>query len=123
MLRISVERQGKTLSLILEGRLVGPWVDELRRVGRELSSCDGSSLTVDLRGLTAMDAGGQDLLDQLRQAGAALRCADVMNEYLVEQMARPSGKERETCRPCRGFPSQKDLPVTAEDAIASSRVS
>lgn len=123
MLRISVERQADTLSLVLEGRLVGPWVDELRRVSRELSASDGASLTVDLCGLTAMDARGQDLLDELRQAGATLRCTDVMNQYLVEQMARPAGDGRETCRPCRRFSSQKDLPVTAEDALASSRAS
>ena len=123
VLRISVERQADTLSLVLEGRLVGPWVDELRRVSRELSASDGASLTVDLCGLTAMDARGQDLLNELRQAGATLRCTDVMNQYLVEQMARPAGDGRETCRPCRRFPSQKDLPVTAEDALASSRAS
>lgn len=122
MLRISVERQADTLSLVLEGRLVGPWVDELRRVSRELS-VNGASVTVDLCGLTAMDAKGQDLLDELRQAGATLRCSDVMNQYLVEQMARPAGDGRESCRPCRRFPSQKDLPVTAEDALASSRAS
>ncbi len=123
VLRISVERQADTLSLVLEGRLVGPWVDELRRVNRELSASDGASVTVDLCGLTAMDARGQDLLDELRQAGATLRCTDVMNQYLVEQMARPAGDGRETCRPCRRFPSQRDLPVTAEDALASSRAS
>jgi len=123
VLRISVERQAETLSLVLEGRLVGPWVDELRRVSHELSAPDGASLTVDLCGLTAMDAKGQDLLDELRQAGATLRCTDVMNQYLVEQVARPAGDGRETCRPCRRFTSQKDLPVTAEDALASSRAS
>lgn len=123
MLRISAERNANTLSLVLEGRLVGPWVDELRRVSRELSAPDGASVIVDLCNVTAMDARGQDLLDELRQAGATLRCSDVMNQYLVEQMARPAGDERESCRPCRGFPSQKDLSVTAEGALASSRAS
>lgn len=82
---------------------------------------DGASLTIDLCGLIAMDASGQILLDSLRQAGATLHCSDVMNQYLVEQMARPAGAVREACRPCRRFSSQKDLPVTAEDAFASSR--
>jgi hypothetical protein len=123
VLRISVERNAETFSLVLEGRLVGPWVDELRHVSAGLNASDGVSLTVDLCGLTAMDARGQDLLDELRQAGATLRCTDVMNQYLVEQMARPAGNERESCRPCRRFPSQKDLPATAEDVLASSRAS
>lgn len=121
MLRISVQRQAESLLLVLEGRLAGPWVDELRRVSQELSLPDGASLAVDLCGLIAMDASGQILLDELRQTGATLRCSDVMNQYLVEQMARPAGAARETCRPCRRFSSQKDLPFSAEDAFASSR--
>lgn len=123
MLRISVQRQAEALSLVLEGRLVGPWVEELRRVTQEIRTPDGASLTVDLRGLIAMDTSGQTLLDELRQAGATLHCSDVMNQYLVEQMARPAGDVRETCRPCRRFSSQKDSPVTAEDAFASYRAS
>ncbi len=124
MLRISIEQDPDTLSLIVEGRLVGPWVDELRRVSGE-QSVPGKNvqLTIDLCGLTAMDAKGQSLLDELLQRGATLRCSDVMNQYLVEQMARPAGQAQETCRPCRRFPSQSDLSVTAEDAFASSEAS
>lgn len=123
MLRISVERNADTLSLVLEGRLVGPWVDELRQASDEVSASRGASFIVDLCGVTAMDARGQDLLDELRRAGAALRCGDVMNQYLVEEMARSAGNERESCRPCRGFSSRKDSTVTAEDALASTRAS
>lgn len=123
MLRITTEQHADSLSLILEGRLVGPWVEELRKVSSEQGASHGTPLVLDLRGLTAMDDEGQALLNGLRQAGATLLCSDVMNQYLVEQMARSSGEVREACRPCRRFPSQKDLPVTAKDAMASSRAS
>jgi hypothetical protein len=122
VLRISIERDRSTLSLVLEGRLVGPWVDELRRISATHITRN-VPLTVDLEGLTAMDARGQALLDELRQDGATLRCSDVMNQYLVELMARPAGKAPETCRPCRRFTSQSDLSAATEDVFRSSQAS
>jgi hypothetical protein len=122
VLRISIERDSSTLSLVLEGRLVGPWVDELRTISA-IHITRNVPLTVDLEGLTAMDARGQALLDELRQGGATLRCSDVMNQYLVELMARPAGKGQETCRPCRRFASQSDLSAVAEDVFRSSQAS
>ena len=123
MLRISMQQDPGTLSLVVEGRLVGPWVDELRKVSREQGARTDAQLTIDLCGVTAMDAKGQELLDELLRGGAILRCSDVMNQYLVEQLARPAGDVREACRPCRRFPSQSDLSAAAGDALASSEAS
>ena len=122
MLRISIEHDPDTLSLVLEGRLVGPWVDELRRISA-LHITRNIQLVVDLHSLTAMDARGQALLSELRQEGATLRCSDVMNQFLVEQMERPAGNARETCRPCRRFSSQSGVPVAGEDLFRSYRAS
>ncbi len=122
VLRISMEQDPGTLSLILEGRLVGPWVDELRRISA-IHITRNVPLTIDLEGVTSMDVRGQALLDELRRDGARLRCSDVMNRYLVEQMARPAGKAQETCRPCRRFTSQTDSSAAAEDAFRSSQAS
>jgi len=111
VLRISVEENPGALSLILEGRLVGPWVDELRRLCQERGAAKkGLQTTVDLCGVTAMDRRGQALLDDLFHRGAALRCSDVMNQYLVEQMAGAGAQE--ACRPCRGSEAQPDVPCS-----------
>jgi hypothetical protein len=116
LLRISVEQNGNALSYVLEGRLVGPWVDELRLLCEEkTNAAKGLQVTVDLCGLTAMDAPGQRLLDELMQRGATLRCADVMNQYLVEQMSSASGPFEEACRPCRRFASQSDFSAAANE--------
>ena len=109
MLRISVEENPVALSLILEGRLVGPWVDEVRRLCAERGALEkGRRTVVDLCGVTAMDQQGQALLDDLFQRGAALRCSDVMNQYLVEQMAGPLRHFQEACRPCRGAQAEPE---------------
>jgi hypothetical protein len=102
VLRISVEENPGALALIVEGRLVGPWVDELQRLCQERGAPGkGVQTTVDLCGLTAMDTRGQALLDELLHRGATLRCSDVMNQYLVEQMARPAESFQEAYRPCQ----------------------
>ena len=82
MLRISIEQHASSLSLVIEGRLVGPWVEELRRVIGE-DATYAAILSVDLCGVTAMDAAGHALLEELHQGGATLSCSDVLNQYLV----------------------------------------
>src|SRR5439155_14426592 len=63
VLRISVrkENDAENVILILEGRVVGPWVEELR------ATCaphlkDGHSLILDLTGVSFADAAGIELL-------------------------------------------------------------
>jgi ABC-type transporter Mla MlaB component len=120
VLRISVECDQDGFSFVLEGRLVGPWVDELRTVWQELAGNQpGAQLTVDLCGLTAMDTGGQRLLDELLQRGATLRCSDVMNQYLVEQMTIARGTVQEACRPCRRFSEEDSRVLPTETKLAS----
>jgi hypothetical protein len=102
MLKISVEEKENSLGLILEGRLVGPWVTELQRICQEHGvGGQGTRLTIDLCGLTSMDAAGQQLLQDLFHGGATLRCSDVMNQYLVELMSLPKKKSYGACRPCQ----------------------
>jgi hypothetical protein len=55
-------------TFVLEGRLVGPWVSELRRAVAEL---DGRK-AIDLAGVTFADANGVAALRSLRGAGADL---------------------------------------------------
>jgi len=68
MLRINQDLRGSTRpALILEGRLVGPWVQELRRAVADLGA-DARSV-LDLRGLQFADAEGVALLRRLRESG------------------------------------------------------
>lgn len=123
MLRISVEQNRDSLFFVLEGRLVGPWVEELRTVWQQRASAkEVTQLTVDLCGLTAMDTGGQGLLDEFLQHGATLRCSDVMNQYLIEQMGASRGRLQEACRPCQRFPNDATLSAPAKDAGVASPV-
>jgi ABC-type transporter Mla MlaB component len=121
LLRISAENEQDALLLVLEGRLVEPWVNELRDLWRKKADAQpGLPLIVDLCGLTAMDTSGQQLLDELLQRGATLRCSDVMNQFLVEQMSSSTGPLQETCRPCRRFSADSEFPAApGETELAS----
>ena len=101
MLRITVEEDAIELRLRLEGRLEEALVLELERTFREqLDLSAGRPVVVDLSGLTGMDEAGESSLQKLYEQGATLRCVDVMNTYLVEQMAHgPLKPLRAPCRP------------------------
>jgi anti-anti-sigma regulatory factor len=68
MLRITEQRgraEGGT-TLVVEGRLAGPWVDELERS----AASHHDALALDLTGLSYADEAGVALLNQLVAAGA-----------------------------------------------------
>ena len=67
VLRITLEETGEAGVLRVEGRLAGPWVEELR------SACERhGARALDLRGLQTADTGGLLLLRQLASEGRAL---------------------------------------------------
>jgi hypothetical protein len=69
MLRITEQRPaaGKpAATLVVEGRLAGPWVDELRNS----AAPHLDALALDLAGLSYADEAGVALLNQLVAAGA-----------------------------------------------------
>lgn len=83
MLKIErIGTAGETSTLRLEGRVIGPWVEELRR------SCDpvlatGARLTLDLGEVSFVDREGVELFRSLRQRQVALsNCSPFVAEQL-----------------------------------------
>jgi len=62
---------GGVVTLRLAGRIIGPWVVELRQICEPLVS-DGSRLTLDLIEVTYADEDGAMLLASLRKRGVNL---------------------------------------------------
>ena len=89
MLRVSIIENGIRLQLVLEGKLVAPWTDELKRF------CNGNQgetryreLIVDVRGLTVISKEGEDVLLALMLQGASFRGSDVFTKQILKQLAR-----------------------------------
>ena len=79
MLRITELESGDSCRLRIEGRLVGAWVDELRR------ECERHrARALDLRGLQTVDVDGLTLLRQLALDGIAL---ERLSGYLAALLA------------------------------------
>ena len=90
MLRITTEKKrGKTV-LSVEGRLAGPWVAALEQSWREREA--GEKFSVDLCGVSFIDAAGKALLKEIHQQGGKLIAAGCLNEAIVEEISGRSGK-------------------------------
>ena len=83
MLRISmISDSDEVITYRLEGRLVGAWVDELRRIGDE-AFAQKKTLTLDLEGVRFADHSGITLLQELSQRQVSqLNCS----QFLIQQI-------------------------------------
>ncbi len=72
----------KATTLRLAGRLIGPWVEELRRACEPILA-SGDSLAIDLSEVSFVDQAGVELLGRLRGREAVLsNCSGFVTELL-----------------------------------------
>jgi ABC-type transporter Mla MlaB component len=89
MLKITTLIDAESTTLRLEGRLVGPWVQELEGcwvsiVGmRKKHQC-----SVDLSAVTYVDSEGKDLLKKIHQQGAKLVASGCLINCLVQEISQ-----------------------------------
>ena len=85
MLRITwIDAEGSdpNRTLKVEGKLLGPWVDELGRAYEE-SGLPQHCLRLDLAAVTLVDSIGLKLLDDLLRQGATIvGCSDFISDLL-----------------------------------------
>jgi ABC-type transporter Mla MlaB component len=96
MLKITEQRSAEpvSLSLLLEGRLAGPWVEELNVYCRTMSGGEQQRTTIDLTGVTFIDVEGKALLAQLWSQGAKLRATGCLTRCIVEEITGVSRVDR-----------------------------
>jgi len=83
MLKISyIRNRDRNVTLVLEGKISGPWVDELKKCCAPVLT-RGDGLTLDLVGVTYVDNNGLSLLKKLESKNVALaRCSNFVGEQL-----------------------------------------
>ena len=85
MLRVTIEKKQEQAAIKLEGKLVGPWVDELEREWSSISNDHpGNNIGVDIRGLMFIDAGGRKLLKRMCAEGAKFTAKGLVKETVEE---------------------------------------
>jgi ABC-type transporter Mla MlaB component len=83
MLRIvALEKSGDGATLSLEGRVIGPWVSELRRSCERILAT-GATLTLDLAEVAFLERDGVRLLKDLVDDGVTVvNCPAFVSEQL-----------------------------------------
>src|ERR1700680_3336199 len=96
MLRITIEQKPGKISLTVEGKLAGPWVSALEQSWKDLrSSSSGESLSINLCGVSFIDAAGKALLTEIHRQGGKLVAEGCLNQAIVREIAAEGGENSE----------------------------
>lgn len=88
MLKITTHKETQFTTLEIEGRLAGPWVEELDRSWRTVAGTQQSHVVVDLSGVTFIDPEGKALLTKMWRQGAKLHAAGCLTRCIVEEITK-----------------------------------
>jgi hypothetical protein len=94
MLRITIHEGARAQTIQLEGKIVGPWVEEFSRIWHSLAPSLGSKeLRLDLRGVAFVNAKGRQLLREIYQKTNASFLADSpLTQYFADDAMQKSPK-------------------------------
>src|SRR5258706_8165122 len=89
MLKISVMDSRTERRLVLEGKLIAPWVAEFRTVGEVAKKeLNGRELVIDLANVTFVSQPGENALLELMVKGAGFSWLGEFTKYLLQQLTR-----------------------------------
>lgn len=96
MLRITIHNEAKETSFVIEGKLVGPWVEELEKCWKSSLAADPSqTMLVNLTAVTFIDSAGRALLGRMRRQGAKLLSTGVLINAIVAEIEAKEGPRKE----------------------------
>jgi anti-anti-sigma regulatory factor len=88
MLKVTIDQAQTPPRLTVEGRLAGPWVQELDRCWHDLCASHADRILVDLTGVTFVDSKGKELLTLMSRSGAELRASGCLTKCIVDEIAK-----------------------------------
>jgi len=88
MLKVTTTNKNQTVTLKLEGKLVGPWVQEVTRVWDDTTQSPRSGFVIDLRSVTFIDSPGRELLATMSRHGAQLIATDCLTRNIVDEIQK-----------------------------------
>ena len=92
MLKISVIDTGTQRRLLLKGRLIAPWVAELKSTWRSAKAeLGGRELVIDIANVLVISQEAENTLLQMMNEGAAFHCCrGALTKYVLERLVRRS---------------------------------
>jgi len=89
MLKISIIDSRTNRRLVLEGKLVGPWADELRPAWEKAKAeLSGRQLVVEVKNLVVINQAGENVLLELMREGVKFRGCGVFARQILKELAR-----------------------------------
>src|SRR6202795_3070145 len=103
MLLITIEKKPGKASLTVEGKLAGPWVSALEQSWRDLrDSSSGEDLSINLCGVSFIDASGRALLAEVHQQGGKVVAEGCLNQAIVREIATKQQNAEKDEKPAKG---------------------
>ena len=87
MLKVTTQNAEQTVTLKLEGKLAGPWVQEVTRVWVDTARSP-RGYVVDLTSVTFVDTTGRALLATMSQRGATFIATDCLMRTIVDEIKK-----------------------------------
>lgn len=89
MLKVSIVEGKKQRRLVVEGRLVVPWSEELKAACESAAlGLNGRELIIDLKNVTNISQEGEALLLELMQHGLKCQGCGVFTKEILKQVTR-----------------------------------
>ncbi|MBS1787101.1 MAG: hypothetical protein JST85_05230 [Acidobacteria bacterium] len=102
MLRITIHNEAKVTSFVIEGKLVGPWVEELEKCWKSALAADPSqAMLVNLAAVTFIDSVGRALLSRMRRQGAKFLSNGVLINAIVAEIEAEEGPKTQNAIPTK----------------------
>ncbi len=88
MLKISTVDTRSERRLVVEGKLVPPFIDELRKAWScAKQELDGRKVVIDLSNAVVISRDAEEVLLQLMREGARFSCIGVLTKYVLKRLA------------------------------------
>lgn len=102
MLKISTIDTKSERRLLVEGKLVEPWLAELKRTWVDAAEgLEGRKLVIDLKNATVISSEAECALFELMKEGAKFSCGGVLTRHLLRKLAeRCQARVRSLKRAC-----------------------
>ena len=88
MLKITFQDMPDRTTVKLEGKLSGPWVEELERSWTEHSPRASENVIIDLSDVTYIDPEGKRLLARMVEKGVCFEGTHLMTKYVIDEITR-----------------------------------
>jgi hypothetical protein len=95
MFRISVIEARGQRRLVLEGKLMSPWTDDVERSWRTAQEqLQGRELIIDLTNVTLISLDGENILLRMMRDGARFSTGDVLTKHVLKRLAQKCRSEQ-----------------------------